>query len=918
MKSFGIQVLGLAALLMFVCPAFGQSGPDVSISEQDETTHLEFSGLSKWNYDLVEGKGQSLVLTLPSLSESAENKLRKYSDRFVDRINVRRVEGQVQLEFGLKEKGIEYFDYMTDEPSLLIVDLYTKAKPVVEAPKKLPRKKVAAQKKGDKNALGYTKIEATGDQGRTPASGELLVVEKEDPSASLERRFGAFDASDEDYGRFQIKDYEIDENAIIASRQNIYLKFPPLMMPVSRLDYWIKNQPEFVIKPNKSKETKEAELLYNLYLRGREAVFLKTYQYFEGQYPNSKYSEILQNLVADVYLRRWKKDGKKKDYEFARDQLSDLIQRFKDSPITQRNQFILAYATLERGEALPALEVIQKLIDLYPKSPEVPFLKMAEAECLLKLKKYEDATAVYDKIIKDYAGTSFARQAAYRKGDVAMRSESWNEASDIYKSTLKDLSGSEKDYPNAHFNRGEALFWMKKYKEAAGEFAEFIRLFPGHEYGAYAMTRVGELFAILGASKQRVMGAYLESYFRYPNEPGAKVARIRMLSEKMKGMKDKAFDKALEEISQLQKELTLEDLREFVTILVSEGYESRNEFEQSFKLLSTFYQKNPNSRYRETIQKRVRRNIANEIKRRVEENDYLNALKYYEEYSKTWLQKSDRLDIEFYKARAYESAGVFDEALRIYKHVLTRFEHMKGTEEEKRRRVEENLPSEDQVRLRTARVLSDQRNYVEAYQSLKKIEDPKKLPDRERLERTQLMADLWIQKGDYKDASDALDLLIGDKAAEKKQLSYALVKQAQVKSQLKSWESALSFADRALQAESEDLQLRSKAYDEKVKAQLKLGLKASAIATLQEELAEFEGKMPTEYTRYQLGDLLFQQGDLKTAEKVWAPLKDAKSGVLWKIADEKLKSADFTKSYSRYIDRIPAMSSQDEGNQNAK
>ena len=99
---------------------------------------------------------------------------------------------------------------------------------------------------------------------------------------------------------------------------------------------------------------------------------------------------------------------------------------------------------------------------------------------------------------------------------------------------------------------------------------------------------------------------------------------------------------------------------------------------------------------------------------------------------------------------------------------------------------------------------------------------------------------------------------------------------------------------------------------------MELGLKASAIATLQEQLNEFEGKSPTEYVRYQLGELLYEEGDLSAAETVWTKLKESNSSVLWKIAEEKIKAAEFKKNYSRYIDRIPAMASQGENREKSQ
>jgi tetratricopeptide (TPR) repeat protein len=889
----------------------GRKLTEVNVTDLDETTHLEFSGASKWDYDVQRPSPNQLLLKIPALSPAAQKKLAAYKDEYVKSVEVKTSGPESFLKISLSRPQIEHFDYMTDDPSLLILDLYPKpessAKESAQA-KPAPSKKNGAKKKSKKVAAAGKDEK----NPRSPASEELIYVEKEDPSASLEKRFGAFDSSDSDFGRFQIKDYEIKEDAVLASKQNIYLKFPPLMMAVSRLDEWMKNQPEYVIKPGGGEETKEAQLLQNLYLRGRQAVFLKTLDYFTHKYPDSKYNEILQNLAADVYLKRWKKTGGDADYELAKDQLTHLTERYKESPLIQRNRYLLAYLLFEKGDSLAALENLQKLIQLDPQGEETPYLKLAEAECLMGLKKYDAARSVYEKMLEAYKNLPVARQAEYRLGDVAMRAENWSQADQDYAASLKTLPKSASEYPNAHFNRGEALFWEGKYKDSVEEFASFIKNFPTHPYGAYAMTRIGELFDILGANKKRVMGAYLESYFRYPDQPGAKIARILMLSHKMKDMKDKAFEKSLEEIDGLQKELPLADVNEFVTLVVSQGYEDRGDYENALNLLASFYRQHPNSPHKDTIQGRVRQDIAREIQKRSETGDYLGALKYYERFEKTWLQGSDRLDIDFYRARSYEQAGVADEALKLYTAVAARMKTLAGTPEEKQRRVSENLPSLDQVYLRMAKVLNDKRDYVTAYQNMKKIKDPQSLSAGEKIERSQLMADLWIQRGDYEDASQALDLLVEDFKDKQELLAPVLVKQAQVDNQLKRWKKALASADRALALKDVAVKLKSQAYTEKVKAQLQMGLKASAIETLQKQLDELEGKAPTEYTRYQLGELLFDQGDLSGAETVWNRLKESSSGVLWKIAEEKLKSAEFEKNYSRYIDRIPAMADQGE------
>ena len=58
--------------------------------------------------------------------------------------------------------------------------------------------------------------------------------------------------------------------------------------------------------------------------------------------------------------------------------------------------------------------------------------------------------------------------------------------------------------------------------------------------------------------------------------------------------------------------------------------------------------------------------------------------------------------------------------------------------------------------------------------------------------------------------------------------------------------------------------------------------------------------------RYRLGQLLFETGDLKGAEKTWAGLSsDEKS--LWKrLAAEQMTGAKWREEYKKYIERIPA------------
>jgi hypothetical protein len=64
--------------------------------------------------------------------------------------------------------------------------------------------------------------------------------------------------------------------------------------------------------------------------------------------------------------------------------------------------------------------------------------------------------------------------------------------------------------------------------------------------------------------------------------------------------------------------------------------------------------------------------------------------------------------------------------------------------------------------------------------------------------------------------------------------------------------------------------------------------------------------MPMSSVRYKAGKILFDEGDLKGAERIWSALSSSTGEFYKKLAQEKLDQAEWQDSYKRYIDRIPA------------
>ena len=190
------------------------------ISRLADTAHVEFRGLKNWRYDLQKDGSKKMVLTVAPIDDVSITKLRGFSDPFITSVTVDKngMDGNHVVTFHLAQANVESFDYLTDEPSRLIVDFYQKPEPTKKPPGDAvagptgAKPKQAAAKARQAGKSGYAE---TPKPTRAPAGDEFLNVPaglNEKPvSNPVALHFGIFDGSDDNYDRFRIKDYDDDE-----------------------------------------------------------------------------------------------------------------------------------------------------------------------------------------------------------------------------------------------------------------------------------------------------------------------------------------------------------------------------------------------------------------------------------------------------------------------------------------------------------------------------------------------------------------------------------------------------------------------------------------------------------------------------------------------------------------------------------
>lgn len=940
-------VVSLLVSLVFASHSYAAKVSS-AISDQGDTVHLELSGQQNWDYDLrrVEKAGKSFVqLTVDAMDEASLRKMQSFKSDLVSSVSVDKSgpDGKYIVSFQIPGDEVESFDYLTDQPSRLVIDFYAnsqnKAKPVAAAAKETKKAKEETDGENDggkaltelpkKNAKlaelpakGKTAAAKAGKDGKTrkPATADVLVVKNDGPNShdSTESRSGLFDGGDPNFERFSIKDYEIKEDALLRSKESYFIPYP-MIRPEN--NYWEKMKiasPIYEIAPKTTDENKQARLLLTLFENKRYAVYLKTEEWFTKKYPESEYNDLIDFMTADVYKNLWQDKEDPKYYEIAQVKYKQAIQKHPKSPLVERTSLMLGNMALEKGDSMDAIRLFNDHIEKgYGGKADAlsnDLARMGTGIAYLKLNRYQEAADIFTKLQKESPHKEMKAEAAYREGDVYVQAKNYQKAVDTYKDAVKKYPEYQSEYPNAFYNQAEALFGMGNYRQALDAYLDFMKKFPSHEHAAFAMTRMGELLDILGADKSRVIGAYLETYFRYGESNNAIISRLRLTSARMKGMKPKEVEAATKEILSLVKKLDIPNIEQFGTIMIAEGYTARGEHEKAIDLLTKYYQENPTTVDRDLVKNRIIGNITDEIRNQIAAGDFIKALKTHSKYAESWLKNSDRIDTKYYLAQAFEMAGAQAEADKYYRDVLNQVYAIKGSSTDKELTANKRKPSEDELNLRLAVVAYQEKKFNQSYDYLRNVKNPETLTEPQQIERVRVAVDLLEKRGDLDSAVRYLTELLKTWKGQAALVADPYLRLAQLEMKQNKPDAAIESLKKidVLMADSKAVPVNTHEKSLELLGQLYLdkGDSANAITALDKLLGTYEEARPLSSYRYKLGQIYFKKGEVQKAADVWDKLKSQKNQFWYNLAQEQLKNSEWRDDYKKYIQRIPAMSKQ--------
>lgn len=890
------------------------------ITSQGPTNSLVLSGQKNWIYQLTKAQANSqpvIVLESDRIEAADLAIIQKWTSPLIEKIEVVKdsPEGRSILRVFPKSAEVEVFDYQTDQPSKLILDFYLENKSPVLAQATARAAKTAV-------SANTNKASSSNKNSRTPASDAIQIAPSgpiditEASTNTGEAKSGVYDGADPEFSRFSIQDYEIKEDAIISSKQNLYMEFPVLRQDLPSLKTMLLKRPVFEIEPKDSDENKQARLLLTLFQKKRFNVLSQTVDWFLKKFPDSEYSEMIHAMKAEAQFEVWNKSRNPAEFDIAMLNIRQFIEKFPQSVLVPNYQLMMGFANLERGDYLNAIRSFKIFIRDQKNSTHLDLAELAIAEAHLKINQFDAAVDSYKKVMVEGKRLIDRQRAAYFMGDAQFKKKEYRQAIQSYQTALQQYPEAIQDFPSALYNQAAALFHLENYKESLAQYRKFLTRFPDDSYAGYAMTRVGELLEILGADSSRVVGSFLETTFRYGDSPSAVVAKLRLLSSRFPGMKPKEVEKAVEEIFNLSAKSPLPKIEPFANLMVADGYARRKEFDKAIEILVKFYQNNPTTADTKLLSGRIAKNINDKIRQRVESGEFLEALQTYDSFSQSWLKGSDRIDTKYLIGRAYEQAGAWKEAENLYRLSINKIYALQGTKAGRETNIFEKLPSTDELNLRLASVMFSQNRYAQSHDFLTHIKQPESLSENQQVERIQLATSLLQERGDLTSAirylTEVLKVHKGIPALTAGpyyQLGQMELVAGKKEEALKSFGRVDALADDSLSVEPTT---HSLALEKLASIHLEQGKKDLAMKYYQKLLEKYESKGHLESVRYRLGKIHFEDGEMNKAGEVWSKLPESGKNKIWsRMAQENLKNSKWKDDYKKYTERIPAMAKEE-------
>ena len=574
-------------------------------------------------YDIhVDYAKKMITLTLNKALLSKQVRSRVLRDKNLSRIQARQNNGQVQIQLGMRSPNTRLFHFMDLEKSQIVIDL----------------------KGGDKPLL-RTHV-GKGKPGPGLLPGKTSELEETAPA-----RAPAIDPPPPPQTRKKIRLKGVTERMLSKIlREDIETKLK---------SGW--DEYQNALRMYQERDYPEAIKLFDQYLL---------------DYPDSKYRSHILYLIAEAKFQSVFRQPNPK-YDGTLTAFKRALREYPKSSFADHAEYKMGFIYGEMGYALEAKVLYQNGIKKDPHNRYSAARRIGLSTLLLNEGQYENAYNAFQDILKDNPKSLEARSAIFAIANQFYLQKNYDRSLKIYEEGASRWPNELNDKPEINFNMGDIYFRQKNYSPARKHFFNLINLAPDEPMSHKALNWIGDSYLLEGQALN-ALHVFDESAKKDPGSRESQYGKIRMADigvnhPKLK-VRDNILDmnpyyRPLETYGEVFDRGKDEDILAEATLSRGTALLREQNYLRAIEEFKKLIPLGRESKFYGKAKKFIQRSLVLLVDQYSQQGGVLPILYSYTDYSNLSLGQLNNYKALLQIGEAYQSIGMFPEALRFYDQV---------------------------------------------------------------------------------------------------------------------------------------------------------------------------------------------------------------------------------------------------------
>jgi len=564
--------------------------------------------------------GKRVTLTLKNVQLNPNLQTRSIQDRNIEKIEIHLEQQNLEIVLHLRRSNTRFFHYLDRAKSQIVIDLNSEKKPILQT------------------QIGERK---PGSEPKAVARTEVLL-----------------------HGKEKISDAR--RNSKPSKRTRIEGMNSGKIRQTNRLDIENKLKNGWEEYQSALKEFQEKDY----------AKAIESFEKFIPTFPNSKYLAHIYYLMAEAHFQIAFRQPHP-IYEQALTAYINATRRFPKSRFTEHAQDKIAFIYSELGYTLEAKTLYEESLKEKPESSYSSARKNNVALMMLKEGKLEEAYTGFKRLLVNNPKNIAARSAIFEIANNFYQQKNYNRALEVYQDGAARWPTQLNEEPETNYNMGDIYFRQKQYTPAREHLYDLINLAPDHEYAHRALNMIGDSY-LLEERHNDALAVFDESAKRNSGSSESLYGKIRMADIGVINPKLKVTDivyntdpyyqpfKAYDEV--LQEANDVEILAE-VTLSRGIAFLKEQNYLWAIEEFKKLLPLGPDSRFYNKSQTYIQQALVYSVDKYARQGGVLPILYSYSDFSSLSLGEVKNLKTVMQIGEAYQSIGMFPQALRFYERV---------------------------------------------------------------------------------------------------------------------------------------------------------------------------------------------------------------------------------------------------------